>query len=296
MLVEEIAKQAGLPRESVVQMWDNGLRSVPVWTDTTRHAVLERFITEFGRRHRDVLTSLIAVIVTKTHLGPHSLCGSDALEWFSGGEMHDAVALEISGQPCAILHSGVQLAMKILARAEAQDKSVLVIGCDVAENADERCYFGSVMGDGCVAMLLNCERQPPTILESYTDINIIAPHGEMSSPDEIARFRANNVFWIRDAILAGLKRARRNLDEQCIIIPHTPNRHVIEGIRQALGISHNQMSADQIGSTGHLCSNDSFIAFARNLSEGRLENFSTAVLVNGGFGGARGVTVINTHT
>ncbi|EDY21027.1 3-Oxoacyl-(acyl-carrier-protein (ACP)) synthase III domain protein [Chthoniobacter flavus Ellin428] len=291
--VEKLGLQAALPPAAIAQMLDNGLQTVPVWPGEKRPLALQSFIASFGREQCEALHSLKAVIVAKTHLGAHTLRAEDARDWFSSREGHPALAMEVTGQPCAILHSGVELARRLLARSNGEEPScVLLVGCDVAENAAERCYFGSAMGDACVAMLLSMRAGGPAILGSHVETNIVAPLGEQSDPNEIARFRQHNVFWIREAIFRGLAKADRSLDTHCIILPHTPNRHIVEAIRQSLALPHDRIISEFMATTGHCCSNDSFITFARLVAQGRLQKYSTAVLVNGGFGGTRGVTVI----
>jgi len=199
--------------------------------------------------------------------------------------------IPISGQPCSVFHYGIQLAQHCLSWMD-RDSAVMVIGMDIAHKIKDRFFFGSAMGDsiitGCISSL-NIEHE---ILGNFTDTHIIATNGEDSPSEDIAKFRAANPTFIRNAAESCLDIAGFDLADIDWIVPHTPYKKISQIIGDMLGFPKEKIIMDYLHNTGHLNSNDSFCHYKRACKEGKIGIEQKALLVNPGFGGTRGVTIL----
>ena len=268
----------------------HGLSRVPVATGSTTAMLMSEAI------------SLVLAQVTAPHerVGLVMLVHSLSFPAASGADFVDACldrhglhrvpAVAVSGQPCAILHQAVALAGCLLRNSPA--KGVLVVGADVANNDSERVFFGSAMGDAAIAGLLVANASRHQVLATFTDTDIYAWEGELSPPEAIDRFRTANPLAIRTAILTCVASAGMHLGDLAMIVPHTPNRLIWDAVAALLKMPRNFIRDDGITQTGHLNSNDAFIHYLRFHQAGDLKRGDIALLVNPGFGGTRGCTLM----
>jgi 3-oxoacyl-[acyl-carrier-protein] synthase-3 len=63
-------------------------------------------------------------------------------------------------------------------------------------------------------------------------------------------------------------------------------------VSELLRFPRSKIMTDYIEDTGHLNSNDSFVHYARAVTDSRLRPGDIALLVNPGFGGTRGCTAL----
>lgn len=208
-----------------------------------------------------------------------------------GCNLESVPSIAVGGQPCAILHMAVQLAGTWL-REAPQGYGILLIGADQAYAARERVFFGSAMGDVAVATFLSYNAMHNHVLSCISECEVIASNGEMSSADDIARFRRLNPLYIRHAIERCLSEANVSLSDVSLIVPHTPYTIIWDAMSDLLRFPRERILTDYISETGHLNSNDSFVHYIRAVNEGRVQIGDLALLVNPGFGGTRGCTLI----
>ncbi|MBT3376928.1 MAG: hypothetical protein HN976_28510 [Lentisphaerae bacterium] len=290
-LVEELIEQAGYGAEMLERLHNGGLRRVPVSGSIPLSRLVNSVASQFSSEVHEFQSRTVGVIVAHSipALAPddHSFLA----ECLDGLGLEQTPRIAVSGQPCAILHSAVQLACAWV-RRERQRFGVLVIGADKAYHASERIFFGSAMGDSVFAGFISHRARGHTILSSVTNTEIIATDGELSPPEDIAAFRAKNPAYIRHAIQLCLQQARVGLDTLAYIVPHTPYTMVWDAVSELLTFPRDRILTDYLPDTGHLNSNDSFVHYARAASEGRIRTGQLALLVNPAFGGTRGCTLI----
>ena len=169
-------------------------------------------------------------------------------------------------------------------------RSVLVIGADKAYSDRERIFFGTVMSDAAVALLISNECEEHCILASHVHTNIIAPYGENSDDGDIKRFRAVNVQMMREAIRVCTEKA--GLDEADYYVPHTSNSRFWDAVSELCRTDRRRFLDGGIKLTGHMNSHDSFYHYITLCNEGIITKGKTAMLINPGFGGSQGCTLI----
>jgi 3-oxoacyl-[acyl-carrier-protein] synthase-3 len=288
--IEELANAAGLGQEVIRTVHDNGLRSVPVARPGS--------FAEFAAQSAELLFSMNPQartnisLVLLAHSSP-LVCPADSDLL---GEILDrvgitrAISFALTGQPCAVLHAAVQWGLDTL--GDRKESAVLVLGVDRANHPRERMFFGSSMGDASVALLLGrgCPRR--RIVGTYQHTELYASEGELSPPEAIQAFRECNPLLIRSAIEQCLTRAGYGLDDLTAIIPHTPYVTIWNVMADLLRYPRERIWTNYIAETGHLSSNDSFSHFYRAQVEDRLHVGDLVLLINPGFGGSRGCTLI----
>jgi len=195
----------------------------------------------------------------------------------------------ISGQPCAIMHLGIELAKKW-----QQDikQDILLIGIDKQLSTDKRLYFNSAMGDIIIIGVLSNQNIKHKILSSYVDSYIFAYNGELSKNEDIIKFRENNPLLIRENIFNNLKRCNLDLKDIKYIFPHTPYLQIWDIMAKLLRYSREKIMTNYINQTGHLNSNDSFYHYLKSAEDGIVKKGDKVLLINNGFGGSRGSTII----
>lgn len=194
----------------------------------------------------------------------------------------------LSGVPCAIMHSAIELACSELAMGTY--KSVGIIGADRAYTDHERTFFGTAMGDSALAVTVTRGGTRHHIVASYNSTNVVAPHGENSGPDAIQRFRSTNVIAMRSAFRECL--ARSGFMELDYVIPHTANSSFWDVFAEATGIDRRRILDQAMPMTGHMNSHDSFYHYFKYCEDGVLMPGARVILANPGFGGSHGCTAI----
>lgn len=290
--VANLVDAVGLGAETTVALHDNGLRAIPVAETGAFVDFALQSVEILFAKHPEVRTDVSLVLLA--HSAP-LLCPGDsdllgALLERAG--LHGAVSFAFAGQPCAVLHTAVQWGLDAL--NDSGDSAVLVLGVDRANHPSERLFFGSAMGDASVALLLGRRSERRRIVGSYQHTELHASEGEWSDPAAIQTFRERNLMLIRSAIERCLERAGRRLDELAAIVPHTPYLSIWDAMAGLLRYPRERILTEYIAETGHLSSNDSFVHFHRAQLDGRIQPGDLVLLINPGFGGSRGCTLIRT--
>jgi 3-oxoacyl-[acyl-carrier-protein] synthase-3 len=291
VMVENLAKEAGYGDDMLTRLHDNGLRTVPVNQSRPLDYLVNKAVGKLISRIPDLAERTYGImlahslpILAPTCIPFLSLC-------IKGYKMDNKKRVAITGQPCCILHKAVQTSICWL-KDQPLGSGILLIGADQAYSAEERIFFGSAMGDVAVAGFITNNADRNIILSSVSETDIIAYEGEMSPREDIEKFRESNPMFIRHAIESALKEANLTLSEIKYIIPHTPYKMIWDVMSQLLRYPRSSILDKYIEDTGHLNSNDAFCHYVRACDEKLIVPGDTVLLVNPGFGGTRGCTVI----
>ncbi|MCA9731951.1 MAG: hypothetical protein H6696_05415 [Deferribacteres bacterium] len=289
--VDTLARQAGFGNTMIERLYDGGLQCIPVGDETPLSnlvnkviAKLDKIIPHLPERTKGIILAHSIPILAPAEVSFFELC-------FRGFALDHVPRIAVEGQPCSILHMAVQLAGYWLKEISA-DCGILLIGADQAYSVQDRIFFGSAMGDVAVAGFVTCKTDRDQILSSVSECEIIAYNGEDSHPQDIARFRELNPLYIRHAIETCLEQGNVTLDNISFIVPHTPYMMIWDTMAELLKFPRKQILTNYLSETGHLNSNDSFVHYVRAVNEGLIKDGDIALLVNPGFGGTRGCTLI----
>jgi len=203
-------------------------------------------------------------------------------------ELLGAPVIWLSGLPCSITHMAIKIAV---AQIENRKYSrVLIFGADKAYSDRERRFFGTVMGDAVVGMMLENREGLHEVAACQLDTVLIASEGEASDPQLIQKYRDTLPLLLRDAY----KRCLLKCDRKSVdyIAPHTPNRKVWDVFAKMADIDRCSILDEDIVQTGHLNSNDSFYHYFTHCEKGIILSGQTTMLINPGFGGTRGCTIL----
>jgi 3-oxoacyl-[acyl-carrier-protein] synthase-3 len=194
----------------------------------------------------------------------------------------------VSGLPCAIMHRAVEMAGKLIQNNKYSN--ILVIGADKAYSDEERTFFGTIMGDAVIALVVSRETNHNQILSSCITTSIYAPEGENSNLDDISEFRSKNAWMMRRAILMCMEKA--GVEKVDYFVTHTSNRSFWDGVAALLHYPRDVFLDDNICNTGHMNSHDSFYHFLYFMENVRFRQGERVMLINPGFGGTQGCTLI----
>ena len=270
--VEDIASSCD--EQQQVKMRKIGLDKIP--TDNDKH-----------------LSVMIKEAYSKLENTPDCIIIAHSLPFIRANNQIDEIDSKVpvyyvSGLPCAIMHRAVELAVKLIDANHY--RKIVIIGADKAYCDEERTFFGTIMGDGVVAMLLSRDAKDNHILASYVSTTIIASKGENSEPDRVTEFRSKNSLMMRDAILKCMKLG--DVDHVDYFITHTSNREFWDGISALLHYPRYKFLDDNIRNTGHLNSHDSFYHYFYWCEQKVVKPGQIVMLINPGFGGTQGCTLI----
>lgn len=271
--VEEIA--LGYSKNEIQRMHQIGLDKVP--TDNER--MLQEMIQDTCRQitqKPDCILIAHSLPFIRREGQDMKLCWPDVPIYY------------LSGMPCAIMHKAVEIA-SLLVEKELYH-SVLVIGADKAYSDQERIFFGTIMGDGVVALLLEKGVGTHQILASYISTTIIASEGENSSDSDVAAFRSVNASLMRRAMQKCLEQAA--LKSVDYYVTHTSNREFWHSIAALTKIPRDKFLDFNIQNTGHFNSHDSFYHYFYCCEKNIILPGQTAMLINPGFGGTQGCTLL----
>ena len=288
--VDKLAEEAGLSEDKVSLLIENGLSRIPVCEQDP--AVLVRTALKNLVVSRSGISSHTKIVLLLHSVPGMILRFPSFLERCLRGTTFERTPIvPISGQPCSIFHYGVWLALRYL---EQMDKYavVVLIGIDVAPSVQSRFFFGSSMGDSIVVGSVSAVNVMHRVFGTLSETHVIATMGEDSSPEAIARFRAANPSYIRNAVERCLSQANICLSDVDWIVPHTPYKKMGQIIADVLRFPSDKLLMDYLPDTGHLNSNDSFCHYIRACAEDKIACGDIAVLINPGFGGSRGVTIL----
>lgn len=289
--VDLLVTEAGYGDEMVSRLHDGGLREVPVSDDGQLSDLVNRVVRKINSTAGNLAERTAGVLFAHSIpvLAPDGISFLD--ECLEGVGLENTPRVAVSGQPCAILHSAIQLSMSWLA-CVPDGHGILLIGADQAYHSCDRIFFGSAMGDAAVAGFLSAAARENIVLSSITNTDIIATEGELSPPEQVAAFRAKNPAYIRHAIGLCLDAANVELEDLTFIVPHTPYNMIWDAVSELLRFPREKILTDYLPMTGHLNSNDSLIHYAHAIQDERLRSGELALLVNPAFGGTRGCTLL----
>lgn len=290
--ISDVIAEAGRGHDVVDTARANGLARVPVATTGTVVDLALDALTPILEREPDLHERVDLVLLA--HSAPILAPADEPLlaELVDRAGLSHAAAFAVTGQPCAILHSVVDWALHS-EFVEDDDPALLVIGADRANHPAERVYFGTIMGDAAVAMLLGRRSSRRRILAQHVHTELHASEGEWSPADAITTFRERNPLLIRSAIERCVANAGHALGDVAAVIPHTPNLAIWDLMADVLRYPRSRILTQWITETGHLSSNDSFVHFHRAEEEGVVASGDLVLLVNQGFGGTQGCTLIH---
>jgi 3-oxoacyl-[acyl-carrier-protein] synthase-3 len=280
--VDELAAEVGLSEAGRAALREGGLVTIPV-AQTDLVGLVAEVVDALDVTHcRDVIFahSLELDDATAERLTKSLVTALPGL--------HRAPLL-VTGRPCSIIHLGVEIAMR---RYHRGDGDVLVLGGDVAPNHEDRFFFNSAMGDAAVGLLLGAPAEFGEILCTHSTWHVLAADGAASTPEDIARFRAQNPTAIRATIVGALEAAGLGWADLAAIVPHTPYRQIWDTVAELCRYPRDQVLDQDIPATGHLNSNDVVVHLDAAVRNGRLRPGDVAALVSPGFGGTRGCTLV----
>lgn len=205
-------------------------------------------------------------------------------------DMNPVEIISMGGMPCAAMHAAVSAACKYIENEIYNE--ILVVGADKAYSDKERCFFHTIMGDGVVALLIGKKGFQSEIISSNVHTCVIAANGENSDEKDIAEFRAANAALVRSAIEKTVKDANLSMDAIDYYIPHTSNKTFWDVLSKLMHVDRDKFLDVNMRSTGHMNSHDSFYHFLKLREDGAIKDGDKVLLVNPGFGGTQGCTLI----
>lgn len=257
-------------------MKKNGLQAVCADNESMVHSMIENIISQF---------TIKPDLIILAHSLPY-LLGTTNLN----NNVANIPLINMSGIPCCILHQAINSACKYIQSERYQH--VLVIGADKCYIDYERLFFGTAMSDCVIGLMVEGNAKNNIICGTKVNTYIIASNGVYSSAESTARFRAGNPTFVRNILLECLKESGYTLDNLDYIVCHTSNRGIWDQVSQLLKYPRKQFLDDNIIKTGHMNSNDSFYHYFDFVDRGVLKEGQLAALINPGFGGSQGCTLL----
>jgi len=269
--IENLLKETSLSNEILENMRRGGLRYIPIST-----VPIETLIQEAYFKLNIVNSNIKGVVYAqsvpfKVNIFPY------------------IPSTTISGQPCAVLHTALKFSLDW---SEKVERDILIIGADRIGSIDERLYFNSAMGDVAIVGVIGNKDIIHQILSIHIDSYIFADDGELSKDSNIIQFRKNNPLLIRENIIINLKKIGIKLEDIKFIFPHTPYLGIWDLMSKVLRYPREKIVTKYINKTGHLNSNDSFFHYLRAVEDGFVKKNDIVLLINSGFGGTRGSTIM----
>lgn len=271
--VEEIA--AGYPEDEIKHMHQIGLERIPTDNERMLQEMIKNVCSKITKRPDCILIA-------------HSLPFIRRDGWEMELHWSDVPTYYLSGMPCAIMHKVVEIASCLVEKEKYH--SILVIGADKAYSDRERIFFGTIMGDAVVALLIEKGEGGNQILSSFVSSTILASDGENSSVADISAFRKVNASLMRRAMKKCMEKA--GLKRVDYYVTHTSNREFWDVMAVLTKIPRERFLDSNIRNTGHLNSHDSFYHYDYWCKENVILPGQTAMLINPGFGGTQGCTLI----
>jgi 3-oxoacyl-[acyl-carrier-protein] synthase III len=285
----ELGASVGLPQAELDRLRDGGLRSIPV-AEVPLPDLLGECLDELAERGWEPGRCALALLAHSLPLADGEVTAvSDAIRERCAGLV--IAPLLLAGRPCSIVHYALQVACAAVPGIDG-DRTVLVLGADVAPSADERFFFGSAMGDAAVGAVLGRRRAAGTVLSVANAAHVIATEGAASPEADILRFRSENPTAVRAVIELALERAALSWSDLDVVVPHTPYTQIWDAMAVLCGLPRERFLDRYIHATGHLNSNDVLVHYVTACEDGAIAPGQVAALVSPGFGGARGCTIV----
>lgn len=254
----------------------NGLDSIYMDNQKTAYAMLEELLGQFVEK-------------------PDYIILTHSLPYLFGNKTYDMLAnsvpiINITGIPCCIMHKGVESAVSLI--KSGRYHKVLVIGVDKCYENYERIFFGTAMSDSAIGLLIEADTADHEIISSVVHTLILASNGVFSDADKTVQFRALNPSFIRMAMNDCLKKCSMGMEQVDFIVCHTSNRKIWDQVSCLTKIPRIQFLDNNIKITGHMNSNDSFYHYFDFINKGIISKGQKAMLINPGFGGSQGCTLL----
>ena len=250
---------------------------------------LDHVVTDNER----ILWEMVEEAYSKITVKPEVILIAHSIPFIRGNETPirfagDIPVFFLSGLPCAIMHKAVEIARHLISIKAYQ--KILVIGADKAYCDKERVFFGTIMGDGVVELLISEDAKQNLILGNRVTTTVYASDGENSAPGDIAEFRLKNALMMREAIKTLLRDL--HLEEVDYFVTHTSNRTFWDVMASLLDYPRDRFLDSNIKNTGHMNSHDSFYHYLYWCKQGVIQSGNLVMLINPGFGGTQGATLI----
>jgi len=289
--VATLARDLGLDHALIERLGQGGLRHIPVDAPRPLAALVTEALKELARQTGSLSDQVALVLLAHsvTWLAPG---GCDPLTGaLEAVGLASVPRIFLSGQPCAIFHFALNRALDLLGDLPA-GQGILVIGADKAWRDEDRFFFGSAMGEGVVAGVLTAQAASHRLLGTGSQSLVVACQGEDSPAEAIARFRAMSPLQLRQVVERVLAEAGHRIDDLAWIAPHTPYLAMWDTMCAVLRFPRERVLTRLLPETGHLNSNDSVYHYLRAANEGIVRPDDLVLLVNPGFGGTWGCTLI----
>lgn len=289
---EQIVEAAGYGSDMADGIKNSGVLSVATDNDTLLSKYINQVLKEMKVQVRDLerRTKYIIIAHSIPFLAPKNV---DFWELCLKGEdlLKGVPYFSLSGQPCAILHMGVQVGKSLLQTLK-DDEGVLLIGADKVYCDDDRIFFNTLMGDCVIGAFITRDTQDNKILNSYSDSYVVGYAGEYTPEDVTREFRKVNFINIRNAMDKCVSDAGLTMQDVKYIVPHSCNKQMWDNVSTITKFPRERILDCYLSETGHLNSNDSFVHYCRAVRDGIIKKGDLCILVNPGFGGTRGCTLL----
>jgi 3-oxoacyl-[acyl-carrier-protein] synthase-3 len=284
--VQELAREVRLPSAERSVLRENGLCRIPVARGSVAHIVadvLGQLLADPALR-RDCSTAIF------THSLEIASSTRHQLDMLLRAELPSLARppIFLAGRPCSVLHLGLELGAQLGDRGAP----VIVLGADVAPTHDDRFFFGSVMGDAAVGVVIGGPPRFGELLAVRSETHVLAADGTASSPDDIARFRAENPTAIRAVLEQSLHDGDCGWSDLAAIVPHTPYGLIWDTVATVCRYPREQILDGRRSETGHLNSNDVLHHLLSATDAGDVTPGNVVALLSPGFGGTRGCTLL----
>lgn len=259
----------------IASIRDKGLSRVPADNERPLKDMIRKVYEKTGKQPDCVLVA---------HSLPFLKANADDGFFFAGG----VPTYFLSGLPCVIMHKAVELAVQLI--LGNRYRSVLVIGADKAYADSERVFWETVMADAAIGILLEDGVEEHQILSTHINTCIIAEEGENSPEEKVKEFRQKNASFMRLAMQQCLEDA--GISQVDYYAPHTSNRRFWDAVSDLCREPREKFLDSNISRTGHMNSHDSFYHYLYWCERGIIKAGNTVMLINPGFGGSQGCTLI----
>lgn len=289
---EEIVAAAGHGNDMVERIKNSGVLSVAVDNDALLSEYVNQVLNEMKSQVRDFekRTKYIIIAHSIPFLAPKNVDFWELCR--KGGELlKDVPYFFLSGQPCAILHMGVQVAKSLLQTVD-EDEGILLIGADKVYCDDDRIFFNTIMGDCAIGLFITRDTEDNRILNSCSESYVVGYAGEYTPEDVTREFRRVNFINIRNALENCVSEAGLSMQDIKYIVPHSCNKQMWDNVSMIAKFPRERILDRYLSKTGHLNSNDSFVHYCRAISDKIINKGDICILVNPGFGGTRGCTLL----
>ena len=291
---EEVVKEAGYEPAVADRIKQSGVCSVAMDNDSLLTMYINQALKKIKEEVPDIKKRVRYIVFAHSipFLAPKNV---DFMKLCLTGDedFQEVPYFALSGQPCAIFHMGLQVAKYLLMALEGEEKEgVLLIGAEKVYCSDDRIFFNTIMGDSVLCAFVTKNKAGIKILSSYSNSHVVGYAGEYTPEDVTAEFRRVNPLNIRNAMETCTRQAGIAMKDVKYIVPHSCNLQLWDSVAVISRFPRERILDRYLHCTGHLNSNDSFVHYLRGIRDGLIQNGDICILVNPGFGGTRGCTLL----